>query len=87
MLVAKGRVGLDRPVAAWVRDLLGTAKVGVAGLSPAVAVAAAELPDFAGDPADRFLYATAHSLAVPLVSADERLRDHAARHRGVVVAW
>lgn len=87
MLVGKQRVRLDRPTAVWVRDLLADDTVDEAELSPAIAAAAAELPDFHGDPADRFLYATARSLAVQLLSQDRLLRDYADEHRGVSVVW
>lgn len=87
MLVGKERVRLDRPTAAWVRDLLATDGIDLAPLTPGIAVAAAELPGFHGDPADRFLYATARVLGVPLLTKDRRLGDYAATDRTVTVAW
>lgn len=87
MLVGKDRVRLDRPTAAWMRDLLAQDRVEAATLSPAIAVAAAELPDFHGDPADRLLYATARSLQAELLSKDGLLHRYAESDGDVVVVW
>lgn len=87
MLVAHGRVRLDRPTAAWVRDLLAGDRMAVADLTAGVAVAAAELEGFHGDPADRILYATARREGVALVSKDRRIRDYAQRDGAVTVVW
>jgi PIN domain nuclease of toxin-antitoxin system len=86
MLVTKGRVALDRPVSAWIDDLLATT-ADIADLTPAVAVTAGELPDFHGDPADRIIYATAASRQLPLITKDTRLHDLANSHRGVKAFW
>jgi PIN domain nuclease of toxin-antitoxin system len=46
-------------------------------LEPAVAVAATRLPEpFHADPADRVLVAQSRELAVPLLSADRKIRDY-----------
>jgi PIN domain nuclease of toxin-antitoxin system len=87
MLVEKNRIKLDRPTSAWVRDLIDGDGVEVAELTPAIAVVAAELPEFPGDPADRFLYATARHRATPLLSKDRRLHTYAAADRSVTVLW
>lgn len=87
MLVGKERIRLDRPTAAWIRDVLATDSIGVAELTPGIAVAAAELADFHGDQADRFLYATARSLDVPLLSKDRLLHGYAETDRTVTVIW
>lgn len=87
MLAGKGRIRLDRPVAAWVRDLFAQDRMGIADLTPAIAVGAAELPDFHSDPADRMLYSTARALQVPLISKDERLHRYAGEHRDGTVHW
>lgn len=81
----KARIALDRPVAAWVSDVLATDGVGVAELTPGIA--AAELTDFHGDPADRFRYATARLLDVPPLSKDHLLQDYAATDRTGCVVW
>ena len=87
MLVAKGRVRLDRPTATWVRDLLVQDRVSAAELTPAIAVAAAELVDFHGDPADRILYATARSLQAQLLTKDQLLHRYGAAQADVGVVW
>lgn len=89
LLVAKGRVALDRDTAVWIHDLLETDRVSIAELSVTAAVAAAGLArgDFPGDPADRFLYATARERDVPFVTKDERLRGHARTHRDLRIIW
>lgn len=87
MLVGEERVQLDRPTAAWIRDVLATDGIAIAELTPGIAVAAAELADFHGDPADRFLYATARALNVPLLSKDRRLHGYADADRTVTVVW
>lgn len=87
MLVGKNRVRLDRPIAAWIHDVLATDGIGVAELTPRIAVAAAELADFHGDLADRFLYATARLLDIPLVSKDRLLHGYAEADRTVTVVW
>ena len=86
MLIDKQRVSLDRPTAVWVRDLF-TSNVSPADLTPGVAVAAAELVDFHGDPADRFIYATARSLDCPLISQDQAVGRYARKDRSVSVIW
>lgn len=87
MLVARGRVQLDRPTAAWVRDLLADDRVAIAELTASVAVTAAELDGFHGDPADRLLYATARRQAVPLVTKDRLIHRYAEVDRTVSVVW
>ena len=87
MMVGKARIRLDRPTAAWIRDVLATDGMDIADLTPAIAVAAAELDGFHGDSADRFLYATAQCLGVPLLSKDHLLRDYAEIDRTVAVIW
>lgn len=87
MLVSKRCITLDRPTATWVRDLLGQDRIDTADLTPQIAVDAAELPDFHGDPADRLLYATARSLRIPLITKDDRLRRYADSRRDCAVHW
>jgi len=87
MLVAKGRVRLDRPTADWVRALFAQDGVTVADVTPDIAVDAAELPEFHGDPADRFIYATARSLHSRLIMKDANLRRYATQHQDCTVTW
>lgn len=78
MLVGRGRISLDRDVATWVRQALAHPRVTAAPLTAEVAVAAGLLDAerFPGDPADRFIYATARAHRAPLVTRDERLRAY-----------
>ena len=88
MLVAKGRVELDRPTSVWVGDFLTTERVEIAELTPDVAVTAGELDDFHGDPADRLIVASAVRSGATLVSKDQRIRDYGRRSDGALtVLW
>lgn len=88
MLLTKGRVLLDRDLHAWTEDLFQDARIREAPLSPHAAAAAALLgEDFPGDPADRFLYATARSHFAALVTKDERIREYARVTRGLTTIW
>lgn len=75
MLVAKKRLELDRDVLAWARQALALPRVALLPLSPEIAVASCTLPaEFAGDPADRIIVATALENGAVVVSKDARLR-------------
>jgi PIN domain nuclease of toxin-antitoxin system len=87
MLVEKTRLDLHRPTRAWVGDVLAIERVHVAELTPAVAVDAAELADFHGDPADRIIVCTATARALPLVTKDSKIRQFARKHRALTVVW
>ena len=89
MLLAKGRIEVDRDPAVWSHDLLQSEKVDVAPLSATAALAAGFLPvaGFEGDPADALLYATARELDIPLVTKDRNIRSHARVQRDLRVIW
>lgn len=76
-LAEHGRIAMTISSRTW---LDGMARhVRTVGLTPAIAAAAAALPDaFPGDPADRIIYATAMELGCQLVTKDRRMRDHPA---------
>lgn len=77
VLVRRGRLGLTIDVAHWCALLESIPRLRLLPLSPAVAVAATQLPEpFHPDPADRFLVAQARDLAIPLVSADVKIRAY-----------
>ncbi len=78
MLVRKERLALDRPVDRWVRQALAREGVQAQALGPQVATAAGMLDsaEFPGDPADRFIYATARASGSTLVTRDRVLRDY-----------
>ncbi|HEX9344240.1 MAG TPA: type II toxin-antitoxin system VapC family toxin [Actinomycetota bacterium] len=88
-LVGKGRIALDRDVYVWVLDLFSLDEVELAPLTPQMAVAAALLgtAGFHGDPADRFLYATALEHSVPLVTKDESIRSYAEKAGDLRTIW
>ncbi len=88
-MLGKGRIALDRDVYLWVLDLFSLDEVELAPLTPQVAVAAALLgpAGFHGDPADRFLYATALEHSVPLVTKDELIRSHADKTGDIRTIW
>lgn len=87
-LARKGRIGLDRDLHAWVRDLFAAEQVQVASLGPEAGATAGSLGEaFPGDPADRLLWATASDLLVPLVTKDEAIHDFAADAGGVRIVW
>ena len=78
------RIILSIPIASWLRQL--AAQVRTVPVTPAIATTAVSLPSsFPGDPADRLIYATAIEQGWPLITKDQRLRDHRHPHR--VVVW
>lgn len=87
MLVDQGTVALDRPTQIWVHDLLTDGIVTLAELTPAIAVAAAQLDEFTGDHADRIIYATAVQNQLTLVTKDERLADYARANGDATIEW
>lgn len=81
MLESKGRIRLEGGVAAWMRRALQLSGIHLAPLHPEIALAAASLEDFHGDPADRMIVATAIHLGFPLATADEKIQRWAPKHR------
>ena len=75
MLVARGHVIPQGTPEAWLAALIDRSGVLVQEITPAVAVLATHFPDdFAGDPADRIIAATARAAGISLVSRDSRMR-------------
>lgn len=75
MLVARGRIGLDRDVGVWVSQALAHDRLEELPLTTRIAVDAALLsPSFPGDPADRIIYATARAHDAVLITKDKALR-------------
>ncbi len=70
MLVKAGRVALDRPVRDWLVFALRESGTRCLGVTPEIAVAAAELPQHHRDPIDRMLIATALIEDIELASLD-----------------
>lgn len=73
MLAERGRIELDRDPVAWMDESLHAEKIELLPLTPAVAVASAQLGSFHGDPADRLIVATALTHGASLVTKDERI--------------
>ena len=75
MLHSKGRLTLDRPFAAWLRQATAPGVVAVLPLDVDVVVALDLLPQsFHGDPADRLIVATAITHGLPLATQDSAIQ-------------
>jgi PIN domain nuclease of toxin-antitoxin system len=75
MLAARGRIELDRDPVTWMDDALRTEGIDLLPLTPAVAVASAQLGTSHGDPADRLIIATALTHGATLVTKDEKITE------------
>ena len=74
MLVHKGRLLLSMEVERWLGEVAAIDGVRFYPVDNEVAAKSAILPgEFHKDPADRMIVATARKLAVPLVTADEKM--------------
>lgn len=75
-LARKGRIDLRPSPSEWVLDALRRSAPTAAPLTHGIALRSEALEDFAcGDPADRFLVATALELDLALVTADEAMHE------------
>ncbi|MDJ0877520.1 MAG: type II toxin-antitoxin system VapC family toxin [Halieaceae bacterium] len=84
MLVQKGRLLLSMEVERWLEEVAAIDGVRFHPVDNEVAVKSAILPgSFHKDPADRMIVATARKLAVPLVTADEKIL----RYEHVKTIW
>jgi PIN domain nuclease of toxin-antitoxin system len=72
MLVRKKRLEMRIETDVWRKELLenGLHEIPLGG---AIAIRAAELPDFHGDPADRLIVATALQTSATLATADQKI--------------
>ncbi len=76
LLVARGRLELDRDVLTWLRQALALDRVQLLPLSPEIAIDAATLESpFPGDPADRIIVASAMRSRAKIVTKDDRIRS------------
>jgi PIN domain nuclease of toxin-antitoxin system len=73
LLVARGRLTLNRDLSRWFEDALLPGMTALIPLTPAIALRAVQLRPALRDPADCMIAATAIDLNVPLATADARL--------------
>jgi PIN domain nuclease of toxin-antitoxin system len=72
MLAMKGRLVLKPDEESWFLDNLA-APVSLAPLTAEICLTSCRLPDFHGDPADRIIAATAITMGIPLITADQEI--------------
>ena len=77
MLVEKGRLVLSMDVESWLDEVRQIDGVRFLPVDNEIGVKATALPgDFHKDPADRMIVAPARKLAVPVVTADEKILQY-----------
>ena len=75
-----GRVQLTSSPEQWIRDAHETTGIGIAELSPAIAIDAGHVSRTAlADPLDRMLVATARHLQATFLTSDARILDYASK--------
>lgn len=78
MLSAKGRISLSMPLHAWVKAALDAPGLKLLPLDAETALESTQLPgEPHGDPADRFLMASARVHALRLATTDRKILDYA----------
>ncbi len=76
MKAGAGKLKFDRPSSLWIDQALGAdSRIELLALSPRVAIGAAELEWEHGDPADRFIVATAQLYECQLATCDTAITD------------
>ncbi len=83
VLVRKGRLSVDGDPARWLRTALRRSPVTMVGLDLETAIRSEQLEWTHGDPADRFLVATAQVNDMILITADRRIRQY----EGIETLW
>ena len=77
MLVNRGRLVLSMDVASWLDEVSQIDGVRFLPIDNEVGVKSTALPgDFHKDPTDRMIVATARKLALPLITADEKILNY-----------
>ncbi len=77
MLIQKDRLVLNMDVENWVDEVSQIEGVRFMSVDNEIGIKSTMLPgDFHKDPADRFIVATARKLAVPLITADEKIINY-----------
>jgi PIN domain nuclease of toxin-antitoxin system len=80
MLVARARLRLTMQIEEWVRRALGAPGIGLAELTPSIAIESTRLPgDPPRDPADRILLATALVHGASFATCDRRILRYVQR--------
>ena len=87
MLIARGRIEVDREPRVWIRQAVATEKLRVIDLDWTVAVTASGLEGMHRDPADRMIVATALRQRCPLVTKDAKIIDWSERTRSFSAIW
>jgi PIN domain nuclease of toxin-antitoxin system len=72
MLTMKGRLVLKPDEETWFSANLSS-PVSLAPLTAEICLASCRLPDFHGDPADRIIVASAITMGIPLITADQEI--------------
>ena len=73
---ARGRLALPSDPASWVRARMDAFRLRPMPIEVADAIEAALLPPIHGDPWDRVLVAQSRLARIPLLTADERIREY-----------
>ena len=77
MLIEKGRLVLSMDVESWLDEVSQIDGVRFMPVDNEIGIKSTALPgEFHKDPADRMIVATARKLAVPLVTADEKIIEY-----------
>lgn len=86
MLAHKGRLTLNREVGAWILGAMSLPGIVLAPIEPAIAVDSVRLPgQLHGDPADRFIIATARNAGLSLLTADQAILEYGAQGHVMVM--
>ncbi|MCP4414449.1 MAG: type II toxin-antitoxin system VapC family toxin [Gammaproteobacteria bacterium] len=77
MLINKNRLVLSMDIESWLNNIENIQGFRFAPVDNEIAFKSTELPgEFHKDPADRMIVATARKLAVPLITADQKIRQY-----------
>ena len=72
-----GKLGLDQPIDEWLATAIAYPGIQLLPLTLNILVEATRLPGgFRSDPGDEMIVATSRVLAVPLLTADQKLLDY-----------
>jgi len=77
MLINKDRLVLSMDIESWLSNIENIQGFRFVPVDNEIAFKSTQLPgDFHKDPADRMIVATARKLAVPLITADQKIRSY-----------